>query len=131
MVQEAADKGNIHANYDLGKYLWHSKQFAEARRRFLEVTRELSNLPPTAATEKLRKKIEDFEREYTNKEGSDVDVNGDEAVNQDGLSLKNGSQKLQNDRALLLEVVKQNGLSLKYASSELRNDSKPILEVVK
>ena len=50
---------------------------------------------------------------------------------EDWIALYCVSEKLQNDKEVVLEVVKQDGGALEYAFLQLKNNEKIILEAIK
>ena len=49
----------------------------------------------------------------------------------DPVNLKNASEKIKNDKEVILEAVKKDGASIFYASQELRADREIVLEAVR
>jgi len=47
------------------------------------------------------------------------------------LALEYASEKLKDDKEIVLEAVKQDGLALEYASEKLKDDKEIVLEAIK
>lgn len=54
-----------------------------------------------------------------------------EAVKANGYALQFASDELKSDKEIVLKAVKESGYALKYASDELKNDIEIVLEAVK
>ena len=52
-------------------------------------------------------------------------------MKQHGWALEYASEKLQNDKEIVLAAVKQSGYALKYAANEFKNDKNVVLAAVK
>lgn len=52
-------------------------------------------------------------------------------LKQYGRALQFASEKLRNDKDVVLEAVKQDGRALRFASENLRNDKDVVLEAIK